>query len=183
MTAWLLQQISDIISSVCLYNTPSTTTLGSNKKPRISAAAANVCRRYCFQTCLLWGFQLISGDTSLQEVDQIDNRRLFQVLEVHVLTSSSTGCGIIHQKAAATVCCPHAFTFLCLWSCADAIHLHQRRRQGQHSNSGKRTAITPGRKSSEHTLWLRLMPSGRKRLSVWEGLSLDLVGFLRFDCF
>lgn len=48
MTVWLLEQISGIISSVCLYNTLYTTTLRSNKKPQISAAAANVCHHIGF---------------------------------------------------------------------------------------------------------------------------------------
>lgn len=43
MTVWLLEQISGIISSMCIYNTLYTVTLGSNKKPQFSADAANVC--------------------------------------------------------------------------------------------------------------------------------------------
>lgn len=41
MAVWLLEQISDIIPGVCLYNALYTTALRSNKMAQISAA--NVC--------------------------------------------------------------------------------------------------------------------------------------------
>lgn len=71
MAVWLLEQISDIIPGVCLYNTLYTTALRSNKMAQISAAnvcpsiglhwTALLCSFRCppCQTHRLWAFQIV----------------------------------------------------------------------------------------------------------------------------
>lgn len=94
MTVWLSEQISGIISSVCLYNTLYTVTLRSNKSPRlvqlqlmfvtilVSIEQSRwvhfepLCVRIaCFED-FIWGYfwSDISGGT--WHFDQIDKKRL-----------------------------------------------------------------------------------------------------------
>lgn len=56
MTVWLSEQITSIISNVCLYNTLYTVTLRSNRNPRLNAPAANACHHIGFRWTAFWGF-------------------------------------------------------------------------------------------------------------------------------
>lgn len=114
MTVWLSEQISGIISSP-LYNTLYSVTLRSNKKPRLNAAAANVCHHigfHCTAACfspprgaLRIPFEVIfdvtfSGGT--WHFDQIDKKKRSSDSRVQSKCKHNLSTLVIHPPSLSS---------------------------------------------------------------------------------